>query len=79
MNQAVEKGFSRGSYQEELLPHQVKEVESLKPSQCKVLPQGEEDKAVQWYLVLVEACQKDEKKSQSALIVIDDIWVFADY
>ena len=30
-----------------------KEVESLKSSQCKVLPQGEDDKAVQWYLVLV--------------------------
>ena len=27
-----------------------------KPSQCKVLPQGEEDKAVQWYLVLGKAC-----------------------
>ena len=59
----MEKGFRRGSYQDELLPPQVKEVESLNPSQCKVLPQGEEDKAVQWYLVLVEACQLKTRRS----------------
>ena len=47
MRQVAEKDFRRGSFLEELLPPQVKELESLKPSQYIVLPQGEEDKELQ--------------------------------
>ena len=32
-----------------------------------------------WHLVMVEVLQLDKEKPQSALIAIDDIWVFVDY
>ena len=60
--QAADKDFRRGSFLEELLPPRVKEPESPKMSQYIVLPQGEEDKEIQEYLVLVEVLQRDQEK-----------------
>ena len=51
----------------------------FKPSQYKVWLLEEEDKEVQQYLVWVEVLQLDREKSQSALIAIDNIQVFAGY
>ena len=65
--------------QNEHPPLLVKELEMFKPSQYRVRLQEVEDKEVQQYLVRVEVLQLDREKSQSALISIDDIRVFAGY
>ena len=65
--------FQKRNFLEELLPPRVKEPKSPKLSQYIVLPQGEEDKEIQKYLVLVEVLQRDQEKIQSALIAIDNI------
>ena len=51
----------------------------FKPSQYRVQLQEVEDREVYQYLVRVEVLQFDREKSQSALIAIDDIQVFAGY
>ena len=65
--------------QKEHPPLLVKELEMFKPSRYRVRLQEVEDKEVQQYLVRVEVLQLDREKSQSALISIDDIRVFAGY
>ena len=51
----------------------------FKPSHYRVQLQEVEGREVQQYLVRVEVLQLDREKSQSALIAIDDIRVFAGY
>ena len=51
----------------------------FEPSQYRVRLQEVENREVQHYLVRVEVLQLDRKKSWSALIAIDDIWVFTGY
>ena len=51
----------------------------FKLSQYRFRLQEVEDKEVQQYLVRVEVLQLDREKSWSALIVIDNIRVFAGY
>ena len=51
----------------------------FQPSQYRVRLQEVEDMEVQQYLVRVEVLQLDREKSQSALIAIDGIRVFAGY
>ena len=60
-------------------PLMVKKLEMFKLSQYRVWLQEVEDNEVQQYLVRVEVLQLDREKSRSALIAIDDIWVFAGY
>ena len=60
-------------------PLLVKELEMFKPSKYRVRLQEVEDREVQQYLMHVEVLQLDREKSRSALIVIDDIQVFAGY
>ena len=51
----------------------------FKPSKYRVRLPEVEDREVQPYLVRVEVLQLDREKYRSALIVIDDIRLFAGY
>ena len=74
----AKKGFIRRSFQEELLPPQVKELETVKLNQCIVLLVGAKDKGLQKHLFLVEACPQDKEKTRNALIATSGIRVFAE-
>ena len=79
MKRVAKKDLRIRSFLEELRPPQGKELGSLQLNQNTVKLQEVEDKGSMKHLVQIEVLLLDIEKSQSALISIEGIWVFAGY